>query len=206
MSNIQVFQDAFTVSFPVDVAEMVLSRIEMIHGADFQKLYGHLSNDELTQLACTVLDGISPVELKRGIQRMNTEKWCPKLPEFRSWCVQAGDWWTADQAWAKALNFINDSSLPMTTLAKAAFDEVKHILDNEGQKAAHYAFKDIYQDYLAQAQKKGKTQEMWVKPEKPKAISTTRKTVPCPPEVLSQLKGINKFSNQLNAVCEVRNG
>lgn len=82
MSNIQVFQDAFTVSFPVDVAEMVLSRIEMIHGADFQKLYGHLSNDELTQLACTVLDGISPLELKRGIQRMNTEKWCPKLPEF----------------------------------------------------------------------------------------------------------------------------
>lgn len=199
MSNIKLFQDAFAVDFPVQIAEQVLERMEDLHGTDFQKNFSHLSNERLIELTCIALNGLTPVELRRGLDRMNTEKWCPKLPEFRSWCVQAGDWWTADQAWAKALNFINDNSMPMTTLAKAAFDEVKHILDNEGQKAAHYAFKDIYQDYLVRAQKKGKAQEMWVRPEKPKTLNHSRKSVPCPEHLLKKIKGVNKNLRQGDA-------
>lgn len=192
MSNIQVFQDAFAVSFPVEVAEQVLGRIEMIHGADFQKQYGHLSDQELTNLACTVLDGLTPVELRRGIERMNTEKWCPKLPEFRSWCVQGGEWWTADMAWAKALQFINDESVKITTLTKATLSDVRHILENEGQKSAHYAFRDIYENYLARAKERGKKQEIWIKPKTPKQITHARKGTPCPPEVLEKMQGLLK--------------
>lgn len=192
MSNIQVFQDAFAVSFPVEVAEQVLDRIEMIHGVDFQKHYGHLSDQELTNLACTVLDGLTPAELRRGIERMNTEKWCPKLPEFRSWCVQGGEWWTADMAWAKAMLFLNDDTAPVTKLTKAALSEVRHILEHEGQKPAHYAFKDIYEDYLVRAKKQGKKQEMWIKPKSQKQINHTRKGTPCPPELLAKLRGVNR--------------
>ncbi|MBF7685995.1 restriction endonuclease [Acinetobacter sp. B10A] len=192
MSNIQVFQDAFAVSFPVEVAEQVLNRIEMIHGVDFQKHYGHLSDQALTNLACTVLDGLTPIELRRGIERMNTEKWCPKLPEFRSWCVQGGEWWTADMAWAKATLFLNDSSVKITTLTKCALSEVKHILENEGQKSAHYAFKEIYGDYLVRAKQQGKTQQFWVKPPATKQINHTRKGTPCPPELSAKLRGVNK--------------
>lgn len=197
MSNIQVFEQAFEVSFPVEIAEQVLGRIEDIYGAEFQKTYGHLSNEKLLQLACTVLSGLTPNELRRGLERMNSEKWCPKLPEFRSWCIQAGDWWTADMAWAKAMQFEADPSKPITKLAKATLDEVRHILDNEGQKTAHFAFKDIYHDYLKKAQEKGYAQEMWVKPKKPKLLQDSehnRKGVPCPEHLKEQISNfLNKF-------------
>ena len=71
---------------------------------------------------------------------------------------------------------------------------MKHILENEGQKSAHYAFKDIYQDYLVRAQKKGKTQEMWVKPKKTHKLTHDRKTVQCPAHLMKQVKGLNKLS------------
>lgn len=198
MSNIQVFQDAFAVSFPVEVAEQVLSRIEMIYGAEFQKNYGHLSDQELTDLACTVLDGLTPAELRRGIERMNTEKWCPKLPEFRSWCLSVSDWWTAEMAWAKAMQFEADNSVKITKLAKVALDEVRHILDNENQRSAHFAFKDIYQNYLEKAKKQGKEQEFYVVKKVAQLGNSerNRKGVLCPPHLIKQ---INKFSKKVCA-------
>jgi hypothetical protein len=194
MSNIQVFQDAFAVSFPVEVAEQVLSRIEMIYGAEFQKNYGHLSDQELTDLACTVLNGLTPAELYRGIARMNTEKWCPKLPEFRSWCLSTSDWWTAEMAWAKAMQFEADNSVKITKLAKVALDEVRHILDNENQRSAHFAFKDIYQNYLEKAKKQGKEQEFHVVKKVAQLGNSerNRKGVPCPPHLMNQIRSVGK--------------
>lgn len=194
MSSIQLFEKAFAVSFPVAVAEMVLDRIGSVYGAEFSKKYAGYSDDELIQLACTVLDGLTPADITRGVLRMNSEEWCPNLPKFRSWCEQGGDWWTADMAWAKAIQFESDPLSEITTLAKRSLDEVRHILNVEGQKSAHYAFKDIYIDYLRRAKEKGRIQELWVKPKEAKALGFNegnRKGVPCPPELLNKLKGIN---------------
>lgn len=194
MSSIQLFEKAFAVSFPVAVAEMVLDRIGSVYGAEFSKKYAGYSDDELVQLACTVLDGLTPADIKRGVLRMNSEEWCPNLPKFRSWCEQGGDWWTADMAWAKAMQFESDPLSEITTLAKRSLDEVRHILNVEGQKSAHYAFKDIYIDYLRRAKEKGRIQELWVRPKEAKAVGFNegnRKGVPCPPELLNKLKGVN---------------
>lgn len=194
MSNIELFKNAFAVNFPVEVAELVLNRIADLHGAEFSKKYAGYSDIELTRLACTVLSGLNHADIARGIVRMNSEEWCPTLPKFRSWCEQGGDWWTADQAWAKAMMFESDPLSKITTLAKRSLEEVRHILSVEGQKAAHYAFRDIYQDYLRQAKEKGRVQEMWVKPKEPKALGfseNNRKGVPCPPELLSKVKSVN---------------
>lgn len=194
MSNIELFKNAFAVNFPVEIAELVLNRIADLHGAEFAKKYAGYSDIELTQLACTVLSGLNHADIARGIVRMNSEEWCPTLPKFRSWCEQGGDWWTADQAWAKAMMFESDPLSKITKLAKRSLEEVRHILSVEGQKAAHYAFRDIYQDYLRQAKEKGRVQEMWVKPKEPKALGFSeshRKGVPCPPELLSKLKSVN---------------
>lgn len=198
MSNIQLFESAFAVNFPVEVAELVLNRIGDVYGAEFTKKYAGYSDEELVQLACTVLSGLTPADITRGILRMNSEEWCPNLPKFRSWCEQGGDWWTADMAWAKALQFENDKKSEITTLAKRSLDEVRHILNVEGQKAAHYAFNAIYQDYLARAKEKGRVQEMWKnegKTEKAKALTydeRNRKGVPCPPELAAKVKGAFK--------------
>lgn len=193
MSNIQLFQDAFVVDFPAEIADQVLGRMQALYGEMFDKKYGYINPAELQFTVCTVLNGLKPAELHRGLERMNSEKWCPSLPEFRSWCVHDGDWWTAEQAWAKALNFESDPTNKITTLAKRALDEVRHILKTEGQKAAHFAFRDIYSDYLDKAKKSGRVQVMYVPPVKPVAIEhneKNRKGVPCPPELAAKVKGV----------------
>lgn len=194
MSNLQSFQQAFVVDFPPEIADQVLGRIQALYGTQFEKHYGNLNPHELQNLACTVLSGVSPKELKRGIDRMNSEKWCPTLPEFRSWCVSGGDWWTAEMAWVKALNFINDETKPMTALAKETLDEVQQVLSQEGQKAAHRAFVAIYDDYLQRAKNLGRRQEMYI----PKiriahdADADNRQCVPCPTDLMARLKGAIK--------------
>lgn len=193
MNSIQLFQDAFTVDFPIEVADQVLGRIQQLYGNEFDKKYGDVEADQLKLTACTVLNGLKPADIKRGLDRMLTEKWCPSLPEFRSWCISS-DWWTADQAWAKAMNFEADRSKPITELAKCALDEVRHILNMEGQKAAHRAFKDIYEDYLQKAKDKGRVQQLWKKPET-KAIGHNNAPVqgiPCPAELAAKIKGTVK--------------
>lgn len=190
MSNISKFQSVFNVNFPPKIADQVLARMQMLYGEAFDKKFGDVDPSQLQFTACTVLNGLSENDLRRGLELMNSEKWCPSLPEFRSWCVHDGDWWTAEQAWAKALNFEADKNQKITTLAKQALDEVHHILKTEGQKAAHFAFRDIYQDYLHKAKKLGRVQVMWIQP---KALNKpdgdlNRKGVPLPAELSAQAK------------------
>lgn len=184
MSNIQQYQQAFAVDFPVEIADQILGHMQALYGDLFDKKYGEIDSEHLKITVCQVLNGLSPADLQRGIQRMSTEKWCPTLPELRSWCIHDSDWWTAEQAWAKALNFVADDSQAITTLAKRSLDEVQHILKTEGQKAAHRAFVDIYNDYQSRAKKLGRVQVMWVKP---KAIAAPQelneKGTPLPPEL-----------------------
>ena len=203
MSNIQLFEQAFAIDFPVEVADMVLDRMSDLYGSAFTKNFEVYADEELRQLARTVLNGLTPADIARGLTRMNSEEWCPKnLPTFRSWCEQGGDWWTADMAWAKAMQFESDPLSEITTLAKRSLDEVRHILNVEGQKSAHYAFKDIYIDYLRRAKEKGRIQELWVRPKEAKAVGFNegnRKGVPCPPELLNKLKGINALGRNGDA-------
>lgn len=202
MNEIQLFENAFAVTFPVEVAEMVLNRIGDVYGAEFSKKYAGYTDEELVRLACTVLSGLNHADIARGVLRMNSEEWCPNLPKFRSWCEQGGDWWTADMAWAKAMMFESDPNSKITTLAKRALEEVRHVLNVEGQKSAHFAFKDIYEDYLRRAKEAGRVQEMWVKPKEVKALGLDegkRKGVPCPPDLLQKLKGVNAFTRNGDA-------
>ncbi|GAA5003439.1 hypothetical protein GCM10023206_07220 [Acinetobacter puyangensis] len=166
MSNLQIFGNLFQVDFPVEIADGVLGRMQALYGDGFEKHYGNMSPAELQNLACSVLNGLTQQDIARGLLRMNNEKWCPKLPEFRSWCVSGGEWWTADHAWARAMIFMNDRSKPITTIAKDSLDEVRLILENEGQKAAHFAFRDIYHDYLQRAKLAGESQQFWEKAKK----------------------------------------
>lgn len=193
MSDLQLFTDVFAVDFPAEIAEMVLDRISSVYGAEFSKKYAGYSDAELTQVACTVLSGLTPADIRRGIVRMNSEEWCPNLPKFRSWCEQSGDWWTADQAWAKAMMFENNNDLRITTLTKVALDEVRHVLNVEGQKSAHYAFKDIYESYLRTAKEKGRVQEFWKKPEQKKLDNECNRVgVPCPEHLLQKVNALKK--------------
>ncbi|WP_407410716.1 restriction endonuclease [Acinetobacter sp.] len=242
MSNLQAFQNALASNFPIEIADQVLGRMQQLYGAEFDKKFAAIDPEQLQQTTCLVLNGITPQQLERGLNRMLSEKWCPSLPELRNMCL-ASDWWTAEQAWAKALQFeaassengvlklleqryfenlrviqnsnrteqqksemiarldakykadLLDARKPITKLTKKALDEVRHILDNEGQKAAHRAFKDIYEDYLRKATEKGYQQEMWVAPKPVKQLGYSdapRNGVPCPPELAAKLGKVGK--------------
>ncbi|WP_180182932.1 restriction endonuclease [Acinetobacter sp. YH01020] len=198
MSNIQKYHSAFEINFPVEIADQLLARMQSLYGDAFDRKYGEIEPAQLQITACTILNGLSEHDLRRGLERMNTEKWCPSLPEFRSWCVHDGDWWTAEMAWAKALNFVKDETQQITTMAKRTLDEVKQILSVEGQRAAHKAFIEIYTDYLIRAKKQNRTQIMWIPP---KSLQTPedkpRTGIPCPPELAAKIKGLGRVGGGL---------
>lgn len=240
MSDIQLFQNAFAVTFPIEAADQVLARMQQLYGADFDKKFGSIEATQLAQTVCTVLNGITPKQLERGLNRMLSEKWCPSLPELRNMCL-ASDWWTAELAWAKALRFdaaksesgvlalleqrylenirvvqnsttrteaekqkaiekleanykrdFLEANTPITTLTKKTLDEVRHVLNNEGQRAAHKAFVAIYEDYLRKAIDKGYEQEMWKPPVPVKLTHEKPKGVPCPADLAAKIKSAVK--------------
>lgn len=159
MSNLQVFQDIFQVDFPPEVADMILGRIQSIYGEQFDKrVVDGKTPEQLQALACEIFDGLTPDDVKRGVMRMRSEKWCPNLPEFRTWCMAESQWWSADLAWTRAINFLDNKTVQITVIAKNALDEVKQILLNEGQKTAHFAFRDVYNNLVSQAQQSGQVQ------------------------------------------------
>ena len=200
MSNIQTFQNAFAVSFPLDTANQLLGHMQALYGDAFNKKYGEIDQERMIATVCQVLDGLKPEDFNRGIQRMKSEKWCPSIPEFRTWCIQDHDWWTAEMAWAFSLNWKKDNSKPITKLAKRTLVEVSEILNSQGQRAAHKAFIETYEFNLRQAKLLNCTQVMWIKPDvtnsqdhlqkhEAEQDERNRKGIPCPPELLAKLKG-----------------
>ncbi|AOA57561.1 hypothetical protein [Acinetobacter larvae] len=195
MFELEKFQKAFEISFPVEAAQQILGLMESLYGSEFERVHGKTDADLLIENTRLVLDGITPEQLQNGIKLMRSERWCPTLPGFRFLCLQDGDWWTAEQAWTFALNWKKDSSKPITTLAKRTLGEVSEVLNGQGQKAAYKAFIDTYEYNLRQAKARNCTQVMWVKPKtsddvkQQKTTERNRSGMPCPPELAAKIKG-----------------
>ena len=124
--------------------DRLISKMRAMYGHKFDQQWKGVNPQELSETFLECLEGLSVEELRAGLTRMKREPWPPTIPEFRQWCEQGGAWLTADEAWASALAYIADPKTQITVQAKAALTKVRYIVDNEGQKAASRAFKDIY--------------------------------------------------------------
>lgn len=168
MFEVQQYQQALeqTVTFPVEVAQQILGVIEAVFGADFERVHGATDIEVLIETFRVVLDGLTPGQIKNGIKNMRSEKWCPTLSEFRRLCLQDDSWWTAEMAWAMALNWKKDNTKPITTLTRETILEVSEILNTQGQKAAYKPFIETYEFNLREAKKQNRTQLMWIRPDR----------------------------------------
>lgn len=168
MFEVQQYQQALeqTVTFPIEVAQQILGVIEAVFGADFERVHGATDIEVLIETFRVVLDGLTPGQIKNGIKNMRSEKWCPTLSEFRRLCLQDDSWWTAEMAWAMALNWKKDNTKPITTLARKTLFEVSEILNTQGQKAAYKPFIETYEFNLREAKKQNRTQLMWIRPDR----------------------------------------
>jgi len=204
MFEVQQYNQVFEITFPVEIAQQVLGVMESLYGSEFDRVHGKTDADVLIEKMREVLDGITPQQLQKGLELMKSEKWCPTLPGFRLLCLQDHDWWSAEIAWAKALNWDRDKNCEISRTAKRCLDEVRHILNVEGQKAAHRAFADLYLDYVSQAKKAGRVQILLPKTDREsdeyqaklqaKNKERDRVGIPCPPELAAKIKSLGGLS------------
>ena len=163
----------FESSFPREWAEEILKRLQAWYGTAFDREYpiGTRTQDQylddMILMACDVLDGLTPDQIKFGLAKAKSAPWFPNLPKFRSLCEQGGEWFTPEEAWAKALAGWSEGE-DVTVQVRNAMNQVARIYDNEGQKAAARAFKDIYVRIVQEDRDAGRKQEIYQPPALPK--------------------------------------
>lgn len=169
-----------------DALELI-EEMEGLYGLKYEQQWKNVAPLKRAEMMVKAYKGLSPMQIEHGKNRMLTEPWPPTIPEFRSWCEVGGAWYTVDEAWVISLRHESDPSMYTTTQAKRAFDAVKQILQNEGQKAAGRAFRDVYSRIVTNAKNIGEPQGDY-KPKLLEAPQQTIKAVPCPDHILAQLK------------------
>lgn len=183
-------------NFPAHVAEAVLLKLQSRYGTEFDKKYpvnGRHPNiylADMIQMAREVLDGLTPNDIKNGLAKLNREEWCPNLPRFRSLCEQGGSWLTQNEAWVQVLNHLASPGKPITVQAHKAMQQVSHILNQEGQKAASYAFKDVYQRIVDECKANGERQTNYQPVLIEAPVAEQKEAVPMPAHIRQQLEGM----------------
>lgn len=145
--------------------ETLLITLKGKFASQFNKHFGDMNPEMINMVFQSALVGVSDEQFQVGLNRLLApgNKFMPDLAEFQNWCV-SGSWWTATEAWQRACDYSNDSSLKITKLAKKAWDSVYWLVEQGSMKAASSEFKSIYETYLAKAQMQGRQQEWYVPP------------------------------------------
>ena len=174
--------------FSRDDAIALIKEMRELYGTKFDRQWETVKPQDMLNKFIQVLGDLPAAAIQNGINRMYREPWIPTIPEFRMWCEQGGAWLTADEAWANALMYQEDSTTPITEQAYAALRRVTLIINNESQKAAARAFKDIYHRIVSNCQSKGMAQSQYKPVELPAPKQEEVKAVPIPDNILAQLK------------------
>lgn len=181
---------------PQDTVRLI-SKMRALYGRKFDQQWSAIDPQVLAETFAEGLQGLNEQELRNGVQRMMREPWPPTIPEFRQWCEQGGSWFTADEAWAMSLAYLADPDQEITTQAKTALSKIRYIIDNEGQKAAARAFKDIYVRVVEEAKTQGVAQSFY----KPKALPKPQPAPePTPEEVAVSKAKAQQYAAELKKI------
>lgn len=162
-----------------DVIRLVKD-LKLFYGKQFSDQWAGTSDTELAKTFHRVLSDVTVEQFDYACKRMETSAHIPNMPTFKSWCLEykpVGGWLTVNEAWVQCLRYSNNETENVTEQAMRAFNLVTHVLHNEGQKAAHFAFKDIYNRIVTVCESRGEIQKMYVPPKrlsKPKTVEKTQ--------------------------------
>ena len=133
--------------------------------------------DRLVSTACEVLEGLNPDQIKVGLAKMNTAKFCPVLPEFRNWCV-GGDvnsihasYRNRNAAIANIEAWLCNDTTTITNAEREAynrcytmFNDLKWNYSDRQKFHTYEAFKGFYDEVVKNLVENGVSQCDWVKP------------------------------------------
>jgi hypothetical protein len=126
-------------------------------------------------IVANALTGVTKHQFDRGIVLLSTtcKKFMPSFAEFKELCV-GQDWWNSQKAWVKACEYTKIMKhkaveiekdvfqfQEITTIAKFALDQVMLLITDGEMHAAKREFMRLYEEYLAEAQLKGRVQEWY---------------------------------------------
>lgn len=172
-----------------DIANLV-HVMKTTYGRQYLNQWPEFTDQEVFSAFKTGLQGISKADFDHGCEQLKREAWPPNVPAFRNMCEQGGTWLTQNEAWVTALEFSSNPNHPITEQAKKAFDAVRHVLAQEGQKAAANAFKDVYQRIVSDCRANNITQSKYIAPVAIQHVESTGKRAPMPANVRAELAGL----------------
>ena len=160
----------FESTFPRKWAEEIISRMQRYYRAKFSAAFPMIDGqtaeeyeDDLITTACEVFEGLTPDDIKRGLDRMKRSTFCPVFPEFRGWCEpQTSEWLGAHEAWAiaeKSIGFDGEELTVIWTEQMAqAFSRCESLVktgDKFQRAEAKKIFCDVYDRLVDQAKDQG---------------------------------------------------
>lgn len=160
----------FESTFPRKWAEEIISRMQRYYRAKFSAAFPMIDGqtaeeyeDDLITTACEVFEGLTPDDIKRGLDRMKRSTFCPVFPEFRGWCEpQTSEWLGAHEAWAiaeKSVGFDGEELTVIWTEQMAqAFSRCESLVktgDKFQRAEAKKIFCDVYDRLVDQAKDQG---------------------------------------------------
>lgn len=184
--------------FTSDDALRLIEEMQTCYGKRYSDQWVGVDDLRIATQMVKVFKDLTAQEFKRGLQRMYQSAFCPTLPEFKQWCLQGSTWLTENEAWQQALAYeksgqtISISRHVLKTLKefKKGFDELNPRAESQSK-----AFKDMYVRIVSNAKLIGDVQSFTEPVGALKAPKEDeRRTTTCPPELMAQMKGINKSS------------
>ena len=160
----------FESTFPRKWAEEIISRMQRYYRAKFDSTFpiskdqtAEEYEDDLITTACEVFEGLTPDDIKRGLDRMKRSTFCPVFPEFRGWCEPESDEWLgAHEAWSIAEKSIGFDGQELTVIwteqMAQAFSRCEDLVktgDKYQRAEAKKIFCDAYDRLVTQAKDQG---------------------------------------------------
>lgn len=149
--------------FNYDHAMQVINEMRICYGKKFSDQWSGIKPSELANKMVQMFSDLTPSDLARGYEKMQTQTFVPSLPEFKSWCLPnlKSKWLGANEAWNIARGSIdfngNELTVVWTRECAIAFDSVSHLVrlgDKYQIAEAKKAFTEMYDRLVSESLEK----------------------------------------------------